>query len=59
MRHLLSIVRQRVVQSLDQLCRNRKRRPNDPEKWIEEFKFLSRRGHSHDQRFSRYEAHQR
>jgi hypothetical protein len=59
MRDILSIVRQFVLRSLDRIFRNPWRRSNDPEKWIEEFKFLSGRGHSYGQRSSRYEAHQR
>jgi hypothetical protein len=39
--------------------RIRLRRTNDPEKWIEGFKLLSRRGHSNGWRFYRHEAHER
>jgi len=57
MKHVLSIARHLIVRSLGQLFRNG--RSNDPEKWIEEFKLLSGRGHNDSGRFNRYEAHER
>jgi hypothetical protein len=59
MGNLLSIARQFLTRALDRLLCSRLRRPNDPEKSIEEFNLLSGRGHSHGCRFNRYEAHER
>jgi hypothetical protein len=57
MRYLLSIARQCLIRSLR--FRSRSRRSNNPEKWIQEFKLLSGRGHSDGWRFNRDEAHER
>jgi len=52
-------IAQQLIRSLGRLFPNRRRRSNDPEQWIEEFQLLSGSGHSHGQRFNRYEAHER
>jgi hypothetical protein len=57
-KYFRTIARQ-FVRNLGGLFGDRRRRSNDPEKWIEEFQLLSGRGHSHGWRFNRDEAHKR
>jgi hypothetical protein len=52
-------IAQQLIRSLRGLFIAHWRRSNNPEKWIEEFELLSGLGHSRNQRFNRYEAHQR
>jgi hypothetical protein len=59
MKDILSMARQFVIRSLGRMFCTPSRHPINPEKWIEEFKLLSGRGHSHGRSFNRDQAHER